>query len=114
MKEFTGFLKFVKFPNGLDGNLKKNINTDGWVTGLKTVDLHVIIVELGNSFKLICSRTLRVKDLEKAQDAIIKILCKLEIIFAPTFFTIMVHVTMHLPKEALEGGCTHSRDTWKR
>ena len=63
----------------------------------------------GYFFKLVCSRTLRVDDFEKAQDAIVEILCKLEIIFSLAFFTIMVHVMMHLPEEALEGGLVHMR-----
>ena len=48
-------------------------------------------------------------DLEKAQDSIIEILCKLEMIFPPAFFTIMVHVAIHLPDEALCGGPVHMR-----
>ncbi|RYE04240.1 MAG: DUF4218 domain-containing protein, partial [Rickettsiaceae bacterium] len=126
---FTEFLQSVKFPDGLAGNLKKNVTADGKLTGLKSHDCHVImqrlladgirpfvpkpiqetISELCNFFKLISSRTLRVDDLEKAQDSIIEILCKLEMIFPPAFFTIMVHVTIHLPDEALCGGPVHMR-----
>ena len=127
--QFTDFLKSVKFPDGLAGNLKNNVTADGKLTGLKSHDCHVImqrllapgirpfmtkpiretIAELCNFFKLISSRTLRVDDLERARDSIIEILCKLEIIFPPAFFTIMVHVVMHLPEEALNGGPVHMR-----
>ena len=32
------------------------------------------------------------------------ILCKLEMIFPPTFFTIMMHLAVHLPREAMLAG----------
>ena len=123
-QRFTEFLQSVKFPDGVAGNLKKNVTADGKLTGLKSHDCHVIlqrllavgirpfvpqpihdtITELCNFFKLISSRTLRAEDLERAQESIAEILCKLEMIFPPAFFTIMVHVAMHLPEEVLHGG----------
>ena len=128
-QRFTEFLQSVKFPDGVAGNLKKNVTADGKLTGLKSHDCHVIlqrllavgirpfvpkeihqtISELCNFFKLISSRTLRVEDLENAQESIIEILCKLEMIFPPAFFTIMIHVAIHLPDEALYGGPVHMR-----
>ena len=48
-------------------------------------------------------------DLEKAQDAIVEILCELETIFLPAFFTIIVHLTLHLPEKVLESGPVHMR-----
>lgn len=67
------------------------------------------ITELINFFQLICSRTLRSNNLEKTRDEIVVILCKLETIFPPTFFDIMVHLVMHLPEEATQGGPIHFR-----
>jgi len=67
------------------------------------------ITELSNFFELICSRTLRKSDLEKAQQDIVLILCKLETIFPPAFFDIMVHLVIHLPEEAIRGGPVHLR-----
>ena len=49
------------------------------------------------------------QDLEKMETDIITILCKLEMIFPPTFFNIMVHLVLHLPKEAILGGPVHFR-----
>ena len=49
------------------------------------------------------------KDLEKMETDIITILCKLEMIFPPAFFDIMVHLVLHLPKEAILGGPVHFR-----
>ena len=65
------------------------------------------IIELSNFFQLICSRTLRINDLEKFQHDIVLILCKLETIFPPVFFDIMVHLVMHLPEEAFHRGPIH-------
>ena len=45
-------------------------------------------------------KTLYVKDLEKLEEGIVLILCKLERIFPPAFFNIMVHLMVHLPHEA--------------
>ena len=49
------------------------------------------------------------KDLEKSEVDIALILCKLERIFPPTFFDIIVHLMIHFPKEALLGGPIHYR-----
>ena len=128
-KRFTEFLRSVRFPDGFAGNLKKNVTADGRLTGLKSHDCHVImqrllapairpfldrtirdaIIELCNFFRLICSRTLVISDIEKAQEDVKLILCKLERIFPPDFFTIMVHLVMHLPEEAINGGPVHMR-----
>ena len=61
------------------------------------------IIELCNFFQQICSRTLRVEDMEKAKEHIVLVLSKLKLIFPPTFFDIMVHMVMHLPEEAILG-----------
>ena len=52
---------------------------------------------------------LNVDDLRAAQKNVILILCKLELIFPPAFFDIMVHLIMHLPEEAIQGGPVHTR-----
>jgi len=129
-KKFCDFLKSVRFPDGFASNLKKNvIDGKNKISGLKSHDCHIImqrllptglrpfmkkeivdaITELSNFFELICSRTLRKSDLEKAQQDIVVILCKLETIFPPAFFDIMVHLVIHLPEEAIRGGPVHLR-----
>lgn len=52
------------------------------------------------SSKKICSKALCVEDLEKLQERIALILCKLEKIYPPSFFDIMVHSAVHLPHVA--------------
>ncbi|GFZ06764.1 DEAD-box protein abstrakt [Actinidia rufa] len=46
----------------------------------------------------------RRSELEKLEERIVHILCKLENIFPPAFFNVMVHLAIHLPREALLGG----------
>ena len=122
---FFKFIRDVKFSDGLCSNLKKKVNTEfSTISGLKSHDSHVImqrllsigvrrflpknisttIGELCNFFRQICARTLKVSDMEEAQKELILILCKMELIFPPAFFDIMVHLIMHLPQEAILGG----------
>ena len=123
-------MKSVRFPYGFAGNLRKNANNpDGKIHGLKSHGCHIImqrllasgvrpflnkeiretIIELCSFFQLMCARKLNVAAMENAQNNIILILCKLENIFPPVFFDIMVHLTMHLPEEALLCGSVHTR-----
>jgi hypothetical protein len=46
------------------------------------------------------ARTLKLDVLKQMKDDIVVILCKLENIFPPAFFDIMVHLVVHLPWEA--------------
>nr|GEZ64258.1 hypothetical protein [Tanacetum cinerariifolium] len=43
-------------------------------------------------------------DMLKAQIKVVDILCNLELIYPPALFDIMIHLVIHLPLEALEGG----------
>ena len=124
-QQFCQFVKGVKFPDGFCSNLKKKVSDNNMnIIGLKSHDCHVImqrllsigvrkffsksisntITEFCNFFQQLCSRRLSVRDMEKAQEDIIQILCKLELIFPPAFFDIMVHLVLHLPEEAILGG----------
>ncbi|GJX25423.1 putative reverse transcriptase domain, aspartic peptidase domain protein [Tanacetum coccineum] len=74
------------------------------------------IIELCSFFKQICSATLMEDDMLKAQSKVVDILCNLELIYPPAFFDIMIHLVIHLPLEALEGGPIRPRpeiDTYR-
>ena len=122
---FFEFLKSVKYPNGYAANISRAVHsTNGRLTGLKSHDYHILIqqilpigmrgfvnkeisttlFELGSFFQDLCSKTLRRSELEKLEERIVHILCKLEKIFPPAFFDVMVHLAIHLPREALLGG----------
>lgn len=62
------------------------------------------LVELSSFFQQICAKTLSVIDLDKLEESIVIILCKLEKMFPPAFFDVMVHVAIHLPREAKLAG----------
>ena len=67
------------------------------------------LIQLCTFFKELTSRSLKVEVLEQLERDIAIILCKLERIFPPGFFDVMVHLTMHLASEALIGGPTQFR-----
>ncbi|KAG8478767.1 hypothetical protein CXB51_028628 [Gossypium anomalum] len=66
------------------------------------------IIELSNIMKAICGKVLDVEELEKVQDRVALTLCNLEKIFPPSFFTIMMHLVIHIPHEAILGGLVWS------
>ncbi|KAL0541299.1 hypothetical protein IC582_021341 [Cucumis melo] len=118
--EFCKFLKLVKFPDGFVSNISRCVyEREGKISGLKTHDCHVLlhrllpigmrvflsknvytaITELCNFFHDLCTRMIRVSDLDRMQAYIIIILCKLDRIFPHSFFSVMVDLAVHLPYE---------------
>ena len=73
-------------PIGIRGCLRKDISN--------------ALAELGNFFQQLCSKTLKLDEIEQMEKDIVLILCKLEMIFPPSFFDVMVHLAVHLPTEA--------------
>ena len=67
-------------------------------------DVYDALVNLSRFFRLLCQKSLNRDELEELQDDIVLTLCKLEKIFLPSFFDIMVHLPLHLAIEALLGG----------
>jgi hypothetical protein len=63
-------------------------------------DIYEAVAELGNFFRELCYKTLKLDVLQRLENEIPIILCKLEKIFPPAFFGVMVHLAIHLPKEA--------------
>ena len=128
LKDRQGFCEFIgsiKYPDSYAANLSNCVNThSGKLSGLKSHDCHVLLqrllpigmrgylkkeiltplFELGNYFQQLCAKTLKMEDLEKLEDQIVHILCKLEKIFPPAFFDVIVHLAIHLPREAILGG----------
>ncbi|GJV63144.1 hypothetical protein Tco_1473972 [Tanacetum coccineum] len=120
----------VRLPNGFGLNFKKKVTADdNNITGMKSHDCHIImqrllpygvqqylpkdispaIIELCLFFKQICTRKLMQQDMEKAKEQLINIMCSLEQIYPPDFFDVMIHLVMHLPKEAILGGPVYMR-----
>ncbi|XP_051219303.1 uncharacterized protein [Lolium perenne] len=122
---FCEFIKAVRFPDGYASNISKCVATDKCkLQGLKTHDCHILLQrilpaglrgtihediyaavgELGNFFREFCCKTLKRDVLDRLEKEIVVILCKLERIFPPSFFDVMVHLAIHLPKEAKPEG----------
>lgn len=125
---FCEFLRQVMFPDGYASNIARCISADGTkVHGLKTHDCHILlqrilpagmrgfldddiyqaIAELGKFFRELCSKNLNIDVLTRMKGEIPIILCKLEKIFPPAFFDVMVHLAVHLPEEAILRGPVH-------
>ncbi|XP_019189011.1 PREDICTED: uncharacterized protein LOC109183385 [Ipomoea nil] len=122
--KFAEFLKFIKFPDGYASNISRCVNADGKLMGLKSHDCHVllqrvlpvgvrgslekevttVLSELGDFFRKLCCKTLKLADLDVLRNDIVIILCKFEMIYPPAFFDVMVHLAIHLPQEAALGG----------
>ncbi|GJS00375.1 B3 DNA binding domain-containing protein [Tanacetum coccineum] len=96
----------ARLPNACErvniefGGVKLNLN----VLQYLPPDIAKPLIELCLFFKQICSQTLMVDDMLKAQSKVIDILCNLELIYPPAFFDIMIHLVIHLPLEAIFGG----------
>lgn len=127
-KAFCDFLREVKFPDGFASNISRCLNAEGTkLQGLKTHDCHILLqrilpvamrgfldkdiyealADLGKFFRELCSRTLKKDVLAEMRKEIPIILVKLEKIFPPAFFDVMVHLAVHLPDEALLRGPVH-------
>ncbi|XP_066391785.1 uncharacterized protein [Miscanthus floridulus] len=123
---FCKFLKGIKFPDGYAANLARYITADGskiqgklkthschillqriipaGLRGLVRKDVYEAVAEIGTFFRELCSRNLRIDVVKRLKQEISLILCKLEKIFPPAFFDVMVHLAVHLPDEALLRG----------
>ncbi|CAM8990432.1 unnamed protein product [Rhodiola kirilowii] len=126
--EILEFIKNAKYPYGYAGSLKNKINVeDKKFNGLKTHDCHVLLqrllpifilpylphyvveplISLSRWFQKLCCKELMVRDVTQMKVDIIMILCKLEMVFPPAFFTIMVHLLIHLPEQVFLKGPEH-------
>ena len=67
------------------------------------------LIELEMFFRELCCRKLKINLLENFEKDIVLILYKLEKIFSPSFFDVMVHLTVHLSKDVLLIGSIYYR-----
>lgn len=123
--EVFQWLRNVKYPHGYVGNIVRCVKTrENKITGLKTHDYHVLLhrllpmvirpylqsdvvdtlVALSKKFQRICAKELKKSDVRSLQEDIVYIMCKLERIFLPTFFNVMIHLMIHLPEQVLLTG----------
>lgn len=117
---FCKTLSEIKVPEGYSANISSRVSLDDLkLTGLKSHDCHVLmqqllpiairsvlpknvrytISRLCFFFNAICAKSFSVSDLDALQEDIVLTLCNLEKYFPPSFFTIMVHLVVHLVRE---------------
>ena len=122
---FLQVLRDIKVPDGYASNISRRVNLkERKISGLKSHDNHILmqqllpialrgslpshvtrpLIKLTCFFRKICSKTLTILDIASAEADIAVTLCELEKIFPPSFFTVMVHLVMHLATEAKIGG----------
>ena len=119
------WLKSLCFLDGHASNMSRLVNMEECkLYGMKSHDCHVFmqtiitlayrdlllkgiwdaLTEISHFFINICSNKLNVDHIERLETNIVEILCKLEMIFSPSFFDLMEHLPIHLPFEAKFGG----------
>ncbi|XP_056685978.1 uncharacterized protein [Spinacia oleracea] len=123
-RNMCNFLTSVKFPDGYASNISRNSSLkERKLSGLKSHDYHVILehllplairdlpvslsaplIKLSEFFRELCSKALKIDELEKLEEQIGVTLCELERIFPPSFFVIIMHLPVHLASEALIAG----------
>uniref|UniRef100_A0A151UG06 DUF4218 domain-containing protein n=1 Tax=Cajanus cajan TaxID=3821 RepID=A0A151UG06_CAJCA len=130
-KAFLTTLKNITVPDGYSSNISRCIDLDNLKLNgmLKSHDSHVlmeqflplamrtalpdkvsaILIEFCSFFRQLCGKVLKIKDLDKLQNQIVSTLCHMEMLFPPSFFTVMLHLVVHLVEETKLGGPVHYR-----
>jgi len=119
------WLKSLRFPDGHASNILRLVNTEECrLYGMKSHDCHVFmqtliplafrdllpkgiwdaLTEISYFFRDIRSSKLNVDHIERLEMNIMETICKLEMIFPPSFFNSMEHLSVHLPFEVKVGG----------
>jgi len=122
---FLKVIKNVRVPDGYASNVSRCVRLkERTISGLKSHDSHVImqvllpialrrslpdnvvrpLVELSAFFRDLCSTNLTQEDMDRLESNVCATLCKMEQVFPPGFFTIMVHLVVHLVRECRLGG----------
>ncbi|XP_071726413.1 uncharacterized protein [Rutidosis leptorrhynchoides] len=130
-EKFCNVLKEVKVPDGYAANISRCIQVKPTpkMLGLKSHDNHIlmqqllpvvirnilpkhvrsVIMKLCRYYRQLCSKFFNPKDLFNMEKDIGKIPCDLERIFPPSFFDVMIHLSVHLASEARLGRPVHYR-----
>ncbi|CAE6012555.1 unnamed protein product [Arabidopsis arenosa] len=129
-KIFCKRLFDFKGPDGYCSNISRGVSLEECkITGLKSHDYHVLmqqlllvalrgllpkgprtaIFRLCAFFNMLCQRVIDREQISVMEAEIVETLCMFERFFPPSFFDIMVHLTVHLGREARLGGPVHFR-----
>ena len=118
-------LKHIRVPDGYASNISRCVNLrECKLFNLKSHDCHILMQDLlpitlraakdsdvidlvcalSAFFKELCSKELSVEKLDDIGAIVVITLCKMEKMFPLNFFTVMVHLIVHLTEEAKLGG----------
>jgi hypothetical protein len=124
-KEVLIWLKNLKFPDGYATDFRRAVNLDtGKLSGVKSHDYHIFmerhlpvmfhgfldddvwttLAKLSHFYRQLCAKEIKKDMVEKLEEEIPVLLCKLEKIFPAGWFNLMQHLLVHLPYEAKIGG----------
>ncbi|XP_025703763.1 uncharacterized protein [Arachis hypogaea] len=127
---FLKTLQNVVFPDGYSSNIARCVDIrQRKLYGLKSYDCHIlmeqllpilvknalpspvsnVIASLSSFFRELCRKAVNPMQLGALQDHVVQTLCQIEMIFPPSFFTVIVHLTMHLVDELKLGDPVHYR-----
>ncbi|XP_073317253.1 uncharacterized protein [Primulina huaijiensis] len=119
-RKFCNSLFGIKVPTGYASNIKNLVSMkDLKLVGLKSHDYHTLmqqllpvairgvlpkhvrdtITRLYGFFNVVYNKVIDVSKLDEMQREIVMIMCLLEKYFPPSFFNIMIHLTVHLVRE---------------
>jgi len=79
------------------------------VRGLLPKGPRLAILRMCAFFNRLCQRVIDVEQISKMEAEVVETLCMFERFFPPSFFDIMVHLTVHLGREAKLCGPVHFR-----
>ncbi|GJT72324.1 hypothetical protein Tco_1031610 [Tanacetum coccineum] len=100
-KKFCQFIKGVKLPDGFRSIFNHKVaDNDTNIMVLKSHNFHIMMQRL---------LPYGLQQYLPDEIKVVDIMCNLELIYPPAFFDIMIHLVIHLPLEALEGGPIHPR-----
>ncbi|XP_060971476.1 uncharacterized protein LOC133037842 [Cannabis sativa] len=120
----------MKVPDGYSSNIKNLVNeTELKLMGLKSHDCHALMQHLLPIairsvlpknvreclthvcifFNRLCGKELELDKLDALHEHVVKTLCNLEKFFPPSFFDIMIHLMVHLVREARLCGLVWAR-----
>ena len=112
-ERFLKVLKYLKVPDAYASNISRCVNLKHRkISNLKSHDNHILmqdilpialraskssevvglISDLSSFFEGLCSKALHPNMLDELQLKVVVILCRMEKVFLPSFFTIMVHL----------------------
>ncbi|XP_042515263.1 uncharacterized protein LOC122089606 [Macadamia integrifolia] len=120
---FCTVLRGVKVPDGLCSNISQCVQ-ERKIIGMKSHDSHImmqqllpiavrnilpknvsiVLIEVSAFFRELCSKVGKEEDFKRLGESVVLTLCKMERLFPPTFFDVMVHLIVHLAHEASLAG----------